>query len=105
MTLQFKSYNYNLIKKFLIQIVWPLITYLNLFCKKPTSLPLDKVRFTIKKAYHVNSKSNEHYEIKTYKVLIKLPLTKNKKKNLKKFYKFLVTNLKTGLSLKIVKNF
>ena len=105
MVLSFKTYNYKIIKLFLIKVLWPLVAYLNIYCKEPVNLPLKKIRFTVNRSYHVTSKSKEHYEIKTYNVLLDLPLVLNSIQNLKKFKIYLTSNLKTGLSLKIFKKF
>ena len=105
MVIKFKSYNYQIIKLFLIRIVWPLVSYLNLFCNKPINLPLKKVRFTVKRSYHVTSKSKEHFAIHTYRVNLKIPLVLNQISKLKFFITYLSLNLKSGLSLKIVKQF
>lgn len=105
MVLKLKTYNYRLIKLFFRQIFWPLVTYLNIFCKKPINLPLKTIRFTVKTSNHVTSKPKEHFEIQTYTICLNLPLRLNLKNTLAKFKLYLISNLKTGINLQILKKF
>ena len=69
--LQFKGFNYKNLDKIIFNILKKGLL-LNIDIKKPVSLPTTNTLFTVLKSPHVNKTAREQFEIKHYRVCLKL---------------------------------
>jgi len=98
--IKLQSYNSRLINNY-IKFLKKEASLFNIVLEGPVFLPKNTKRFTVIRSPHVFSKSKEQFELKVFKYLLKVNISKNSKLNFKFFQKFLINNIISGIGLKI----